>query len=97
VSTPSRKSAATSLLCRGPGKPGAGIPHAGFYLGGEVQGQPRPLPTDHAISHEWLLTHIPMDKVILRKWLKAGSMERNVLHPTEAGTPQGGICARRSA
>ena len=45
------------------------------------------------ISHEWLLTHIPMDKVILRKWLKAGYMERNVLHPTEAGTPQGGICS----
>ena len=43
------------------------------------------------ISHDWLLTHIPMDKVILRKWLKAGYMERNVLHPTEAGTPQGGI------
>jgi RNA-directed DNA polymerase len=39
------------------------------------------------ISHEWLLTHVPMDKVILRKWLKAGYMERNVLHPTEAGTP----------
>jgi RNA-directed DNA polymerase len=45
------------------------------------------------ISHEWLLTHIPMDKGILRKWLKAGYMERNVLHPTEAGTPQGGICS----
>ena len=45
------------------------------------------------ISHDWLLTHIPMDKVILRKWLKAGYMERNVLHPTEAGTPQGGICS----
>ena len=45
------------------------------------------------LSHEWLLTHIPMDKVILRKWLKAGYMERNVLHPTEAGTPQGGICS----
>src|SRR5712692_4911639 len=24
------------------------------------------------ISHEWLLTHIPMEKSILRKWLKAG-------------------------
>src|SRR3982074_840728 len=45
------------------------------------------------ISHDWLLTHIPMDKVILRKWLKAGTLERNVLHPTEAGTPQGGICS----
>src|SRR5215831_16091095 len=45
------------------------------------------------LSHEWLLTHIPMDKGILRKWLKAGYMEGNVLHPTEAGTPQGGIAS----
>jgi len=45
------------------------------------------------ISHDWLLAHIPMDKAILSKWLKAGYMERNVFHPTEAGTPQGGICS----
>jgi RNA-directed DNA polymerase len=45
------------------------------------------------ISHEWLLTHIPMDKGILYKWLKAGFIEGSVLHPTEAGTPQGGICS----
>jgi RNA-directed DNA polymerase len=44
-------------------------------------------------SHDWLLAHIPMDKAILHKWLKAGSMEGNVLHPTDAGTPQGGICS----
>ncbi len=43
------------------------------------------------ISHEWLQAHIPMEKGILRKWLKAGYMEKNVLHPTEEGTPQGGI------
>jgi len=43
-----------------------------------------------AISHEWLLTHIPMEKAILKKWLKAGYMEQHVLYPTEAGTPQGG-------
>ncbi len=43
------------------------------------------------ISHEWLLTHVPMDRVILRKWLKAGFMEHRQLFPTEAGTPQGGI------
>jgi RNA-directed DNA polymerase len=43
------------------------------------------------ISHEWLLAHIPIDKGILRKWLKAGYMEKNVLHSTEEGTPQGGI------
>ena len=40
-----------------------------------------------------MLDHIPMDKTILRKWLKAGYMEEGVLHPTEAGTPQGGICS----
>jgi RNA-directed DNA polymerase len=43
------------------------------------------------ISHDWLLTHVPMDKVILRKWLKAGFVEGRRLWPTKAGTPQGGI------
>ena len=43
------------------------------------------------ISHEWLLTNIPMDKVILRKWLEAGFIYRKQLFPTKAGTPQGGI------
>lgn len=43
------------------------------------------------ISHEWLLTHIPMDTTILKKWLKAGYIESRCLHPTEEGTPQGGI------
>src|SRR5260370_24245789 len=32
-----------------------------------------------------------MEKAMLRKWLKAGYMEKQVLHPTEEGTPQGGI------
>ncbi len=45
------------------------------------------------ISHEWLLTHIPMEKTVLKKWLKAGFLEKHVLHPTEEGTPQGGICS----
>ena len=43
------------------------------------------------ISHEWMLDHIPVDKEVLRKWLKAGFMENRTLFPTEAGTPQGGI------
>jgi RNA-directed DNA polymerase len=43
------------------------------------------------ISHEWLLTHIPMDKAILSKWLKAGYMDKSVLYTTDEGTPQGGI------
>ena len=45
---------------------------------------------DH-INHEWLLANIPMDKVILEKWLKAGFIEQNLFHPTDEGTPQGGI------
>ncbi|CAA9304276.1 MAG: Retron-type RNA-directed DNA polymerase, partial [uncultured Chloroflexia bacterium] len=43
------------------------------------------------ISHEWLLAHVPMDKAILRKWLKAGYLEHHVLNATDTGTPQGGI------
>ena len=43
------------------------------------------------IDHNWELAHIPMDKGVLRKWLKAGYVERHVLYPTDAGTPQGGI------
>ena len=43
------------------------------------------------ISHQWLMTHIPIDKTILHKWLKAGYLERQVFYPTEEGTPQGGI------
>jgi RNA-directed DNA polymerase len=43
------------------------------------------------ISHDWLLAHIPIERAILQKWLKAGFMERHAFHPTEQGTPQGGI------
>jgi len=43
------------------------------------------------ISHPWMLAHIPTDKTILRKWLQAGFIDQNTLHPTEAGTPQGGV------
>jgi len=43
------------------------------------------------ISHDWLLAHVPMDRAILRKWLKAGYMDKHVLHETTDGTPQGGI------
>ena len=43
------------------------------------------------ISHDWLLANVPMDKVILRKWLKAGFLEKGVLFATMEGTPQGGI------
>jgi RNA-directed DNA polymerase len=43
------------------------------------------------INHDWLESHVPMDREILRKWLKAGLIYRGQLQATEAGTPQGGI------
>jgi len=43
------------------------------------------------ISHDWLLAHVPMDRVILQKWLKVGYLDKHVLHETTDGTPQGGI------
>jgi RNA-directed DNA polymerase len=46
-----------------------------------------------SFSHDWLVAHIPMDQAILRKWLKAGFMDKHVLYPTEAGVPQGGVAS----
>lgn len=43
---------------------------------------------DH-ISHDWLERNVPMDKAILRKWLKAGVVFQGQFQATEAGTPQG--------
>jgi RNA-directed DNA polymerase len=43
------------------------------------------------ISHKWILKNIPMDKVILKKWLKAGYVENGITYPNRKGTPQGGI------
>lgn len=43
------------------------------------------------ISIEWMLENIPMDKVILQKWLTAGFVEDGITYPSRKGTPQGGI------
>lgn len=43
------------------------------------------------ISHDWLVQHVVTDKMILRRWLKAGYLEKAELFPTNNGTPQGGI------
>jgi RNA-directed DNA polymerase len=43
------------------------------------------------ISHDWLLRHIPLDKDLLSRWLKAGFLEKQALFATTEGTPQGGI------
>jgi RNA-directed DNA polymerase len=45
------------------------------------------------ISHSWLLENVPMDRAVLRKWLHAGFVDKGVLFPTQAGTPQGGIAS----
>jgi len=49
---------------------------------------------DH-ISHEWMLKNIPMNKGILKEFLKAGFMHKKDLYPTREGTPQGGLCRAR--
>lgn len=58
---------------------------AEWILEGDIKGC-----FDH-ISHEWLLANVPMDKRVLRQWLKAGYLEADAFHSTDEGTPQGGI------
>lgn len=43
------------------------------------------------ISHDWLIENIPMDKSVLKQFLRAGFIFKGNLFPTEDGTPQGGI------
>jgi RNA-directed DNA polymerase len=43
------------------------------------------------ISHEWLIENIPMDKSVLKQFLKAGFVFKGELFPTDDGTPQGGV------
>jgi RNA-directed DNA polymerase len=43
------------------------------------------------IKHKWLLDNIPIDKRILRQWLKCGFIQDKQFSRTIAGTPQGGI------
>ncbi|MBA3439543.1 MAG: group II intron reverse transcriptase/maturase [Pyrinomonadaceae bacterium] len=42
------------------------------------------------LDHRWVLANIPMEKAMLRRWLKAGYIYQHVWNETEAGTPQGG-------
>jgi len=43
------------------------------------------------IHHEWLLKNIPLNRRVLKQWLKSGYIEKGRLYQTHAGTPQGGI------
>jgi len=43
------------------------------------------------ISHDWMIQHLPVEKLLLRQWLKSGYKENGCLYPTDKGTPQGGV------
>lgn len=43
------------------------------------------------INHDWLLSHVRMNKRVLKQWLKCGVVDKSQLQQTETGTPQGGI------
>ena len=43
------------------------------------------------IDHAWLEKHIPMDTLILRRWLKTGYIDNSEWFTTLQGTPQGGV------
>ena len=43
------------------------------------------------ISFQWMSDNISMDKLVLRKWLRAGYVENGIQYPTRKGVPQGGI------
>lgn len=58
---------------------------AEWVLEGDIKGC-----FDH-ISHKWLIDNIPMDKSILKQFLKAGFVFNRELFSTDEGTPQGGI------
>ena len=42
-------------------------------------------------SRAWLMANIPIEKRILRQWLRAGYVEKGIVFPTRDGTPQSGI------
>ncbi len=42
------------------------------------------------INHGWLLANIPMDKRIMKQFLKSGFIYEGKLFPTKIGSPQGG-------
>lgn len=45
------------------------------------------------ISHKWLQKHVIMDKEMLKQWLNAGFMEKDIFHYTTEGFPQGGAAS----
>jgi RNA-directed DNA polymerase len=58
---------------------------APWVLEGDIQG------CFDNIAFDWMLSNIPMDKTVLRKWLNAGYVEDGIHYPSRKGVPQGGI------
>lgn len=44
-----------------------------------------------SLSGSWIQENIPMDKLLLTKWLRAGYIEEKTLHSTFDGVPQGSV------
>ena len=57
----------------------------GYIIEGDIKGM-----FDN-INHEWLMRNIPMNRRILKEFLKAGYIFESRLFPTDLGTPQGSI------
>jgi hypothetical protein len=79
-----------------PGTPGAGNPHAGFQWGGEAQGRPRPLSTNHRVNHDKVMSEVSKRVqdgrvwTLIHRFLTAGAREHEALHETGDGVSQGG-------
>lgn len=43
------------------------------------------------IAFEWINKNIPINQVVMKKWLNSGYVDKGVYFPTRAGVPQGGI------
>ena len=44
------------------------------------------------VSFNWIENNVLMDKVILKKFLRSGYIERTSIEATTSGLPQGGLC-----
>src|SRR5258708_39081868 len=79
-----------SSPCEQPGEPVAGIPHGGFYEGGQAQAvtTARPVPTHHNVRQDQLLAKVArriQDATVMR-------LLKQVLKSTgKKGVPQGGV------
>jgi RNA-directed DNA polymerase len=91
------------LPCSFGGRPGLGAHHALATLNEVIAGKQISwvLEADlknffGSLDHDWVLRFVehrvgdPRLINLIRRWLKAGVLEDGAVHPSEAGTPQGG-------